>query len=478
MIRRNFLKKFLTGTFIATNFPIFVGAQVKGNRVVANAMSGKNIREPARDIPIFDEVDVVVCGGGPAGWAAAVASSRGGARTLLVEDLISLGGAATNGIKGRFGPFHDQEKFIVGGIPWEMLQKLVYRRDAYTPIPRRPTKNRIYYWLPYDPEALKFVCDQMIQESNANVVFGAKAVLPIMNGKSVGGVIFESKQGRFAVLSKILIDATGDGDIAVKAGAPFEIGRKHDGFIQPIGLTNIIHGIPESAKKYFTENRKDLCNIKNEYYNEQRDFVPNISNDNFLRPQTRRFNRDYVHNTNVTDDPRVFSDAVLKARKEAFNNLDFLRRHVPGCEDAFMSAQASILGVRESRRIVGDYVLTAEDVVSSHRFQDEIAQYHCYIDIHGDYKNPLHGQAPAPGTSYGIPYRCLLPKKVENLLVAGRCLSSTYEGLASVRMIPACMAMGEAAGTAAAMSTKKGCTPRTIDTQELRKSLKEKNVLL
>lgn len=437
------------------------------------------ILEPAREIPLYGDYDVVVCGGGPAGFAAAVAAGRNGAKTLVIENQICFGGQATAGLMGRLGPYHDQKKFIVGGIPREVLDKLVAKGDAFEPL-AKPFSDKVYYWLPFDPESLKFICDQLIEDAGVDVVFAAIAVESLIDEQSVKGVIFESKSGRYAVTAKVVIDATGDGDIAVKAGAPFEFGRPSDHKTQPVTLEHIVQGLPDSAREYLTQNLENIITSLRKRGESIPDYV-SLSSDNYLREETRRYNMDHVHGIDTTD-LREFSKAVLSARRKAWSNVDFLRRYVPGCSKAFVSSMASIFGVRETRRIMGDYVLTAEDVMEGRHFDDDIVQYHCYIDIHpiipGEPRGEICGRSPKPGTSYGIPFRCLIPRQIDNLLVAGRCISATHEAMASARMIPACMAMGEACGTAAALCAKQNQTPRCLSSAILRDQLKTQGVIL
>jgi hypothetical protein len=206
-----------------------------------------------------------------------------------------------------------------------------------------------------------------------------------------------------------------------------------------------------------------------------------LSPDNYMHPDAVHFNVNHVYRVDASD-PRQRSRAMMEARRQVWANVEFLRRHVPGCDGTYIGATGALLGVRETRRILGAYELTADDVVGARDFPDGVARYHCYIDIHPIDPELGSGESfglePPAGSSYAIPYRALLPAQADNLLVAGRCISATHEALASVRMIPACMAMGEAAGTAAALCVREGVAPRDLDAGRLRSELEGQGVML
>ncbi len=433
--------------------------------------------EPEKRVKVRARVDVLVCGGGPAGIGAAIAAARAGAATLLVENLGCLGGTGSSGLMNRLGPYHDQEKMIVGGIPMEVLRRLVARNAAIMPRPvvwSRETNNRPEYWAAFDPEALKIVLDTMTEEAKVKILFNARVAGTIVEDGRIQGVFIESKSGREAVLAKIVVDATGDGDVAAWAGAPFEKGRPQDGWTQPITVMHEVHNLDrEKARRFLAEQREKLIADARARGETIPRFIT-AGTDNFLRADETYYNQDHVHGadgTNVED----ISKAWLAARKTIWQEFDFVKKRVPGYENASIAQTAALLGVRETRRIMGEYLLTAEDVLESRKFPDAIARYACYVDLHRvgrpGKESPLEQKIPKPGSSYDMPYRCLVPRKIENLLVAGRCFSATHEALASARPMPSCMAMGQAAGVAAAMCAEKGVAPRKLDTAALRKNL-------
>lgn len=440
--------------------------------------------EPEKRVKVRAHADVVVCGGGPAGIGAAIGAARSGANTLLLENLGGLGGAGSCGLMNRLGPYHDQERMIVGGVPMEVLQRLVAMNAAIMPRPvvwTRETNNRPEYWAPFDPEALKFVLDTMTAEARVKILFNARVVGAIVANGRMQGVFIESKSGREAVRAKVVIDATGDGDVAAWAGAPYEQGRPEDSWTQPITVLFKVHNLDrDKAQRALAEQKEQILGAARARGEAIPRFV-SAGTDNFLRPDETYYNQDHVHGAdgaNVEDVTRAW----IEARKIIWQQFSFAKKYIPGYENAYIAMTGSLLGVRETRRIMGEYVLTADDVLAAKKFPDAIARYACYVDLHRvgrpGTESALNQKIPKPGTSYDIPYRCLVPKKVENLLVAGRCFSATHEGLASARPMPACMAMGQAAGVAAALSASQGISPRKVDVAALRKNLIAQGVSL
>ncbi len=436
-----------------------------------------SITEPARQTPVADEVDVLVCGGGPAGTATALAAARGGARTALVENQLCLGGMATAGMVNRLGPYHDQERIILGGIPLEVLRALIDRGLAQEPEICAPgvcepaTRTCSPYWLVFDPEGMKRLLDELLADAGVKVLFDTRAVAPVMDDATIRGAIVESKSGRQALLARQVVDCTGDGDIAAAAGAPFQLGREGDGLLQPVTLFFKCLNVDwPRAFAYGREHARELRNAALDQVGN--DFVL-TGTDNWLHREETYFNCLHEHGVDATKVEDV-SRAAASLRKKMWANLEVLRRHVPGCEQASLIASAAALGVRETRRIGCEYTLTVEDVLAARRFDDQVYRYACYVDIHEPRpgRTSEHaGRNLSAGQSYGVPYRCLLPRGVENLLVAGRCLGATHAGLASVRMMPSCMAMGQAAGTAAAMAAESGRPPRDVDVAALQEAL-------
>ncbi|MHB0934752.1 MAG: FAD-dependent oxidoreductase [Armatimonadota bacterium] len=435
------------------------------------------ICEAPRETPVVCEADVVVCGGGPAGVGAALAAARNGARTVLLESQICLGGMATAGMVNRLGPYHDQREIILGGISWEVLRLLITRGLAQEPIITAPA-HWSDYWLVFDPEGMKQVLDGLLLDAGVQVLFTAQVVAPLVHNDAITGVIIESKSGRQAILGQVIVDATGDGDIAARAGVPFAIGRESDGLTQPLTLFfKCLNMDWPRAFAYVSAHYDALVAAAREDVGNA--FVL-AGTDNYLHAEETYFNCLHEHSVDGTDVADL-SRAAMALRRAMWGNLEVLRRHVPGCEHVSLITSAAALGVRETRRITGEYTLEIGDVLDGRQFDDQVYRYACFIDIHEPRagETSIHAnQALAPGTSYGIPYRCLLPLGIENLLVAGRCFSASHAALASARMMPSCMAMGQAAGTAASLAVAKGVTPRQLATAELRRILIKDQVLL
>jgi len=347
---------------------------------------------------------------------------------------------------------------------------------------------RVRFWLSSSvlcAALLLFSCEMKkreaakAQEAGVKTLLHSYAVAAIPGKDGLAGVMVESKSGRQAILAKVIVDATGDGDVAARAGAAYEKGRPEDGLMQPMSLEYKVHNLDrKKARSFLAQHRSRVIGAARAEGEAIPSFIGAWTHKNFREDETY-LNPDHafgVDGTSVED----LSRAAMDARKQIWQSITFSRKYIPGYEHAYLSATASQMGVRETRRIAGEYVLTVEDVLGGRKFDDAVAQYACWIDIHrldpNKDRGPYTGKALKPGTSYDIPYRCLIPAGVENLLVAGRCFSATHEAMASARMIPCCMAMGQAAGTAAALAAKQNIRPRELDVGHLQDVLRQENV--
>jgi len=438
----------------------------------------KTVTEPQRETRVTREVDVIVAGGGPAGIGAAVAAARQGARTLLVEQYGILGGMATAGLVLHFQRWTIGERRIIGGLAWEMARRIAAMNDRF---------NAPGPWNlgwegagipPFDPEHLKSVADGMVGESGADVLLHTFVCGVVRSGGRVDGLLIENKSGRQALLGKVIIDATGDGDVAAQAGAPYEKGCPDDGSMQAMTMCFRVANADYAALvQHPTENGADLL-VREAMLKAMEDGILPVVGGPWIVPNVRgefRINaaRQWGDCTSAEDLTR----ASIAGRRLVWTFFAWLRETFPEFRQAHIMDTGFQIGTRESRRILGDYVLSAEDVREAVRPPDTIAMGGHGIDIHSTTGSAAHRMDYLPG-AYGIPYRCLLPRGLDNVLVAGRCISATHEALASARVMAQCMAMGEAAGTAAALAVRHGCSTRQVDMAVLRQSLTAQGAIL
>ncbi len=438
----------------------------------------KTITEPSREIPVTREVDVIVAGGGPAGIGAAVAAARLGARTLLVEQYGVLGGMATAGLVLHFQRWTIGGRRIIGGLAWELARRIAAMNDHFNPPGSWNSGWEGAGIPPFDPEHLKCVADSMVLESGAEVLLHTFICGPVLSDGGVEGLVVENKSGRQALRGKIVIDATGDGDVAARAGAPYEKGRGDDGSMQAMTMCfRVANADYEALAQHPTENGADLVVREAMLKAMAAGILPAVGGP-WIVPSVRgefRINaaRQWGDCTSAEDLTR----ASMAGRRLVWTFFEWLRESFPEFRNAHIMDSGFQIGTRESRRILGDYVLGVEDVQSAARPPDTIALGGHAIDIHSTTASAAHRMDYLPG-AYGIPYRCLLPRGVENLLVAGRCLSATHEALASARVMAQCMAMGEAAGTAAALAVRGGLSPRGVDPAALHEALLVQGAIL
>jgi hypothetical protein len=322
---------------------------------------------------------------------------------------------------------------------------------------------------------MKEVALEMTQEEGVELLLHCLAVDPILEKNTMKGVVTESKSGRQAILAEVVIDATGDGDIAARAGAPYDKGRPEDGLMQSPSLMFMMGNVDlKATRRVSSKEIAELCLEANEDGE-----LPESVNRIWLIPISET--RVAINGTRILEvdgtNVRDLTRAEVEGRKQLIKTVDFLRKRIPGFESSYLESTASQMGIRETRRILGDYLLTAEDVLQGRIFEDAIARGFYLIDVHNPQGAGVELIEPE-NDGYDLPYRCLLPRGIENLLVAGRCISTTHEALASTRVMAICMALGQAAGTAAALSVTEGVSPRDLNVSSLRQTLLEQGVYL
>lgn len=463
----------------------------------------KQILEPERMIDVYDEPDVVVAGGGPAGVCAALAAARCGKKVVLVEQMGFMGGVHTaSGVNGIGGWQHDLDgRPLIGGIPQELMMRLAELggadpaavNDVFRHRHEQPTYREGglgCYWLRSNPEYMKILLDRMLKEAGVRVVLHASAVRPIMSGNQVCGLFMESKSGRQAIPAKVTVDCTGDGDIAARAGAAFELGRKKDGFCQPMSMIFTVaagaepelhynpwedetHLPPLAQKRYLGAIKKarDEGEIK---YNPNDIFCAETPLDpKFKDVLSVNFTR--IQRLTPTDADQ-YTQAEMLGREQVLEGLRFMRKYVIGNEEAYLVGIPPVIGTRESRRILGKAYLTGEDIRSGRKYDDVVARAIYMIDTH----NPTAIGEPSHleylDQPYDIPYGSLVPKDIKGLLMAGRCISGDTVALSSFRILATCYSTGEAAGTAAAMCAEEDCLPDALDVEKLQSVLVKNGV--
>ncbi|WP_272009942.1 FAD-dependent oxidoreductase [Roseovarius sp. ZX-A-9] len=435
----------------------------------------RHLIEPEISTEFRHDVDVLVVGGGAAGMAAAVSAARSGARVMLVEKMGFLGGTLTSvtlgSICGLYGRRGDRVQRLVRGFADEVVQRLHQRGCEVQPKVWLQTAS-----LPYHPEPIKLIADDLMREEGIEVCLHSLAVRAIVEEGQVRGAVFESIDGRWAVRASCVVDASGDGQIAALAGAEWECDVDDLQF----PTTMIRFGGVDTAVVDQTDRaalHRHLEAAVAAGYDLPRTAGGIFSfNDSVVHLNITR-----VSNNGKPPDPLSTSEmsmAEVDGRRMAELYLAAFRDHVPGYENAWLLDTGAQIGVRESRRITGDYVLTEQDVLGAARFDDAIGCCAWPVEEHGA-DRATRWVWMEDGTFYQIPWRCLLPRGREGLIVAGRCASATHVAQASLRVAGTCFAMGEAAGLGAAMAAADhGGLVRSIDVQHLQAQLTTRGAFL
>lgn len=451
----------------------------------------KTILEPERTIPVKDEVDILVVGGGPAGIMAARAAAESGLKVMLIESRGYLGGNLTLGlpILGYLGRKGNQ---VVEGLPQMLIDRLRARGKASE---HKPCKNHVSLTI-IDSEEVKDVALEMLEDVGVKILFYVFCSDVIKEGNDVKGVIIESKEGREAILAKTVIDCTGDGDVAFRAGVECHKGDA-DGGMQPPTLMFCMRGVNVQELRDAIVNRPeefDMDVMPTEQFKSGpfivvgfRKKIEEAREKGYSIPVARTIlitgladDEIWVNMSRVcgvdSTNPTSYTDGEITARMQNDEIERYLRDFIPGFEHAWRDKVAAFMGIRESRVIKGKYVLTADDILSCRKFDDAVGVASYPVDIHHSHGDDCT-MMWCPDC-YDLPYRMLVPEKVENLLVAGRCASMTHEAMASARVMSTCMVMGEAAGRAAKIAIEEGAPVSKVNVEAVREDLRENGAYL
>lgn len=459
-------------------------------------------------IPVSGSVDVVVGGGGPAGIAAATSAARAGAKVLLVEEQGFLGGTGTAAMVTAWNNWERPGAPEMAGIYQELLERLGKIEGGI--IGSRDGERQCFY----DVEALKYVLDEMTADAGVKVLFHTMIAGAVVDHDRVSGVIVQNKSGRHAILGQVIVDATGDGDIAFSAGVPCTKGREPDQLMQPGTLLMKLGNVDlDRLEAYLVDHPREVLlqtELKQTYDGDihtvtQMTFgklpgpfrgrvywgfpsiVRKAKSEGFPlftdyvmfhctpRPDEIVVNMVRVNGVDGTNAESI-SAAEIEGRRRAQRLVEFFRRYVPGCEECYLMQIAPRIGIRESRRIVGEHVLSQEEVEGGTLFPDTIATaYSTCIDVHDPsgkgftvlraLEHPVH-----------IPYRCLIPLQKDGLIVAGRCISASHVAIGSIRSQHKVMATGQAAGVAAALCAKHKVQPRGLSVELVQAELRRQGL--
>ncbi|HTP97240.1 MAG TPA: FAD-dependent oxidoreductase [Burkholderiales bacterium] len=439
------------------------------------AQSDNRVIEPGRDTPVIGEYEVVVLGGGPAGIAAAAAAARSGRSTVLIERYGFLGGAGTAAGLSTFCGLHanvrGEHRQVIHGIADELLERL--QRMGGLNAPHLSLGSRIQAQA-YDISAYKIAADELLLSSGVKILFHAFGAGMVKRAeREIDALLIESKSGRAAIRGRLFIDCSGDGDLAAWAGAPYEIGDGAGNMLYPSTMFRINGVDPARAGRAWESIPQLMAEAERRG---ERSFPRKGA---IVRPQKNpiewRANLTQIRNPDGSAvsgiDLEQMSYGEVEGRRQCREVFEFIRGVTPGFENAYIVEIAPQLGIRETRRITGDYPLSESDILGCADFADSIGVNGWPVEAHVPGSVLLKFPAQGSRGYNQLPYRMIVPRGVDNLLVAGRCASMTHDGQSSSRVSGPCFAMGQAAGTAADLALAAGVAPRAIDVARLQQRL-------
>jgi len=442
--------------------------------------------------------DVVVVGGGPAGAVAAIAAARQGAKTLLVERYGYLGGMLTAAGVGPQMTFHAGKVQVVRGIAEEIICRL--RELGLSPGHMEDFVGYASSVTPFDAEGMKYILETMALEAGVQLLYHTVFTGCTVEKGRITKIRLYAKNGFFDVAGKVFLDCTADADLSTCAGVPSLYGRESDHLAQPMTMNIKVAGVDrEKMIAYIRENPGDMLattpfdrlhllprtGMQGAYSRIEKAKAAgefDVDRNMVLCFETNTPGEVILNMSRVIRksavDPFDLTEAEVEGRRQARQILAFMRKHIPGFENCRILSTGPHIGIRESRKIQGLYRLTAEDLLENRMFEDAIAMGGYPIDIHSPDGAAMKHRHLKPGSWYSVPYRSLVTGEIENLIVAGRCISATHEACAAIRVTPIVMAIGQAAGTAAAQSAATGERANCLDTRLLRENLRKADVFL
>ncbi len=449
----------------------------------------RTVTLPARAVPVVAEPDVLVVGGGPAGIGAALGAAAAGAQVVLTERYGFLGGNATAALVMPLMSFHTARPAppaanplmpqdhgpgepVVAGALRTLLDRLVAGAGAVEP------SAGTGYTVPFDPEVLKSVALDLLDAAGVRFLLHALAV-DVADG-SPRSVVFATKSGLVAIAARAVVDCTGDGDVAALAGAPYEVGRPEDHLVQPMTLMFRVVGFDAGRFRAYVDGHPGQWRGVHGLWDLVREATEagdlRLAREDVLFFGTPHPGEISVNSTRVTGVLGTsvwdWTRAEWESRRQMREIAAFLRRYVPGFEKAYVAQSGVHTGVRETRRVLGRYTLTVDDVLGARKFDDVIARGAYPVDIHNPGGRGTTLRRLPAGEAYDVPLRCLLPRSVDGLLVAGRCLSGTHEAHSSYRVMPVAMATGQAAGVCAALAARGERSPGDVAVAAVQQELR------